>query len=250
MLSDGPAVVAFEPRRSLLPVPVHERRERRHRSGDGTHVPALQILRHHPERRVALHVHALHAAAIDEVVDVRTAPRGRQRRVDVGYRNAERVRFRLIDVEVQLRRVVEAVLAHLREQRILARRGEQLVARRHQRLVAEIAAIFELHFEAGGVAEFAHRRRQQREDLRVANLRKRLDRAPDDRLRAVDLAGSLVPVGEVDERLAGVLTLTGKAEAGDDEYRVHVRPSRRPGRNARPASRLRACAIASRRPAA
>ncbi len=76
MFERRPAVEAFESRRPLF---------QRHVANDengaivrrcGAHVPAAQILRRHAERRIALHVHALDPAAIDEVVDVGAAPRG------------------------------------------------------------------------------------------------------------------------------------------------------------------------------
>jgi hypothetical protein len=50
----------------------------------------------------------------------------------------------------------------------LRRQAQQLVARRDQAGMAEIAAVFHFQVEAGGVAQFLHRRRHQGEDLRVA----------------------------------------------------------------------------------
>ena len=73
------------------------------------------------ELGIALHVHALDAAAIDEVVDVGGRPAGLQRRVDVGDRDAERTRLLAIDVELELRRVFDAVRTHAREALVLGR---------------------------------------------------------------------------------------------------------------------------------
>jgi hypothetical protein len=38
------------------------------------HIPAIEIFRHHAIRRVGLHIDALDAAAIDEIVDEGSAP--------------------------------------------------------------------------------------------------------------------------------------------------------------------------------
>ena len=73
------------------------------------------------ELGIALHVHALDATAIDEVVDVGGCPAGLQRRVDVGDRDAERARLFAIDVELELRRVFDAVRTHAREPLVLRR---------------------------------------------------------------------------------------------------------------------------------
>ena len=81
------------------------------------HIPAVQILRRHAIGRVALHIDALDAAAVDEIVDEGAAPGGAQGGVDVGERHAQRVGLGLVDVDMQLRRVVQAVGAHARKQR-------------------------------------------------------------------------------------------------------------------------------------
>ena len=102
---------------------------------------------------------------------------------------AERAGLGLVDVDVELRRVVEAVGAHAGEQRVLGGQAEQLVARGHQAVVAEAAAVLQLEVEAGGVAELLHRRRHEREDLRVADLRE----APHGALRRSPARGSRRP---------------------------------------------------------
>ena len=86
------------------------------------------------ERRVALHVHALHAAAIDEVVDVARRPtRPTSVCVDVGERQAERARLLAVDVDLELRR-----RPRRRSARTAASAGslraiaEQLIARREE----------------------------------------------------------------------------------------------------------------------
>ena len=55
------------------------------------------------------------------------------------------------------------------QQRIARRQAQQLVAGGDQAGMAEIAAVFQLEVEAGGVAQFLHRGRHEGEDLRVAD---------------------------------------------------------------------------------
>src|SRR3546814_4732321 len=56
-------------------------------------------------RRVALHIDALDAAAIDEIVDVASAPRRRQRGVDVALVQPEHRELLLIDVDMDGRHI-------------------------------------------------------------------------------------------------------------------------------------------------
>ena len=64
-------VVALERLGAERPVRGRERRERRHLAGAAAHVPGAEVVGLAAIRRIALHEHALDAAAIDEVIDVR-----------------------------------------------------------------------------------------------------------------------------------------------------------------------------------
>ena len=75
------------------------------------HEPALGVLRQHAERRVGLHVHALGAPLVDEVVHVGDAPGGREQRVHVGERDPERGGLLRVHVELVLRGVLEPARA-------------------------------------------------------------------------------------------------------------------------------------------
>ena len=78
--------------------------------------------------------------------------------------------------------------------------------------MAEIAAVFQFQVEAGGIAQFLHRRRHEGEDLGVAAARRSACMA---RLAMADGAVlgalALVPVLQMDEGDAGIL-----AGAGED----------------------------------
>ena len=83
----------------------------------------------------------------------------------------ERGRLFLIDVDMQLRRVVERIRPDARQQRVARRECEELLACLHQGVVADAGTIFHLDIEAGGLSQLVHRRRHQREHLRVADFR-------------------------------------------------------------------------------
>src|SRR3546814_3598601 len=59
--------------------------------------------------RIGLHIDALHPVAVDEVVDIAAAHRRADRIVDVGLGDAQRARSLLIDVQLELRRILQAV---------------------------------------------------------------------------------------------------------------------------------------------
>src|SRR6185437_3118179 len=107
-LERGKAVVARQLHRRIGPF---ERRE----SGEGchalavrsAHVEVLNVLRLLTVGLVRLDVHALDATAVDEVVDVGSAPGARDGRVDLADVEAKRPRLVLIDVDAELRSILE-----------------------------------------------------------------------------------------------------------------------------------------------
>ncbi|KAG1444109.1 hypothetical protein G6F57_017896 [Rhizopus arrhizus] len=119
-------VVALQARRTVVPVLAGERAERHHHALGVHHRPEGEVLRHHAERLGGLHEHALDAAAIDEVIDVRTAPRGGQGAVDLVDRQPQRGRLGRIDVDAELRRVFLAVRAHVGQLLAACGKAQQL----------------------------------------------------------------------------------------------------------------------------
>jgi hypothetical protein len=74
-----------------------------------------------------------------------------QRVVDIVNGDAQRLRFTLIDIDLQLRAVVEAVMANA-GQPLFAGQLKQRIAGRHQRIVPVAGVILKLHIEAGRTA--------------------------------------------------------------------------------------------------
>ncbi len=89
--------------------------------------------------------------------------------------------------------------------------------------MAEPAAVLQLQVEAGRAAEPGHGGRHEHVDLAVADLlRQRPGRPLGDRRCTVLSPWSVLPVGEVDERLAEVLPVAAEVEAGDGEQGLDV----------------------------
>ena len=112
--------------------------------------------------------------------------------------------------------------ADLRQLRVGRGHPEQPVTRRLELVVGHAAGVLDLHGEAAGGAEAADRRRNQRENLRIAQAAECRGRTRGDRVGVVLLALALVKFGKVDERLAGVLASRAQAAAGDGEVGPHI----------------------------
>ncbi len=182
------------------------------------HIPLAHVLGAHACGRIALHVHALHAAAVEEIVHVGRTPGHRQRLVDLGERYTQRARLLAIDVQLERRRVLHAIGTHASQRLVLCRHAEQLVARGQQGVVTDAAAILQHHVEARGGAQFRHRGLQHREDLRVADGGEVAAGALCHRFHVLAPVRALVPGLQLDEHQAHVLAHAREAEAGDGEH--------------------------------
>ena len=189
------------------------------------HVPAVEILRQHAERRVALHEDLLDAAAVDEVVDVGRAPGGAERVVDVGDRQA-RARWPSPGR-------CRAGTAARRPGRWGAPRrapgpcapGRAAGCAPHQRVVADARrgpparSRSRWRCRAPSTAGGAKAKTCASADLAEAPVGARR-RWP---ARVLVVPRALAPVLQPDEGDAGVLAVAAEAEAGDGEHDVDDR---------------------------
>src|SRR3546814_12988788 len=83
----------------------------------------------------------LGAAPIEEIVDVGTAPGPRDFRVDRTEVEAERARLVLVDLDLQLRCVLQADRADLCNALVASGHAQQLVTRGEQLLVAPVCLV-------------------------------------------------------------------------------------------------------------
>ena len=113
-------------------------------------------------------------------------------------------------------------MAHARQQRVLPGQLQQLIARRHQLGVAEPGVVFQLHIEAGGVAEAGDRRRAAGDHPRFVNLVECQRGAIDDVERTVGARGAQIPVFQSHEQARHVLAVAAGAGADDGEHRHHI----------------------------
>ena len=80
------------------------------------------------------------------------------------------------------------------------------------------AAVLQHHVEAGGVAEFEHRRRRHRDDVGFLDGAEILVGAANNGLHGLRALLALVPVAQLDEQQAGVLARAGEVEAVHGEH--------------------------------
>src|SRR5690606_32743857 len=131
-----------------------------------------EVLRRYARRRLALYVDTLDAVAIQEVVDVGSAPGCGHRGVHIGERQAHRANSFIVDDDLVLRLIVHAVGPYHGECRMLRSFIQELVPRLHQRVVSLPAAILQEEVEPRGVTELLNGRRRERNHHGVTVLRK------------------------------------------------------------------------------
>ena len=125
-------VVAFEPRRAVSPQGSAETRHGNHLARVVAHVPAAHVLGQHAVRGIGLQINLLDPSPFDEVVDISRSPGGGQRGIDVRKRQAQRLGLLAVDLDAELRGVVQPVRPDHGQVRVLGRHAEQLIAGRHQ----------------------------------------------------------------------------------------------------------------------
>ena len=145
-----------------------------------------------------------------------------QRIVDVVNGDAQRLRFTLIDIDLQLRTVVEPVMADPGQQRVFAGQLKQRIACRHQRIVPLTGVILKLHIEACRTAEAADGRRAAGDDPRFVDLIKRFGGAFNNGKGGAGFRVALVPVFETHKHAGHVLPVAAGAGANGSEHRLDV----------------------------
>ncbi|MND35717.1 hypothetical protein D3C80_263610 [compost metagenome] len=202
-------------------------------AGDGRKIDEIAIrIRHPPEskilrpgacQRLALHVNALHASLVKEVIHIGTRPDGGQERADIRSAEANGAGLAPVDVEFELGSILHTVRPDRHEFRALRRQTQQHVARFQKLLVALAGTRLEEGGKAVGIAEFRDRRRYQRNHDRFLDAaHQRPEGTRGDGLGGVFLALALFPVLQLDEHHAHVLALTGKGETTNREDRLDV----------------------------
>ena len=177
----------------------------------------------HARGRLALHVDLFHPALVKKIVNVSAAQRGGQGGVDVAGAQAQGARLAIINVDLELRRVVQAVAAHALQTRVFLRQFDKLLARRHQRVMPQPREVLELQIEPGTLPQPAHGRRLHDKHVGITNARQRLGRPLRDRRGILACARALAPVLEPDKGPGRVLTVAAHAQARDADQRFDFR---------------------------
>src|SRR5579884_443930 len=197
--------------------------ERHHPAGLGAHVEILQRIERRPVRVFGLHVHAIRAIQIIEIVYVERAEVGLHRAEDVVQRHADVLGFLAIDVNLILRGVDAERRENVTQVRILIAQPHESVSGLHQRRQTGVAPVLEFELEAAEITDALDRRRIEREDLRARNAEKLHLHALEHRVERVRTASALRPGFEPRERDAAIGTAAGEAEPRYVEQRGHFR---------------------------
>ena len=135
------AVVAHQLAWAVDPAAAGEGAERHHLATAVAHVPVAQAVRVGAVGGLALYQHALDAPAVDEVVDITSAHRNRQRVIDRRRGHAQRASFMVVDLDGELRRFGQAVGSGAAELWPGCCGIDKLVARGGQRLGAQATQV-------------------------------------------------------------------------------------------------------------
>ena len=128
-----------------------------------------QVVRLHARGCIGLNHHALQAPLVREVVDIAGAQSSGQRRVDRIEGDAQCVGLVAVDVDLQLRGILQPVWPHLRQHLALRGHAQQLVACIDKCLMACAAAVLQAEGEAAGITQLRDGRWAQGEDKCIAN---------------------------------------------------------------------------------
>jgi hypothetical protein len=189
----------------------------------GAHVDRAQVLGLRAERRVGLHLHAVSAAELVEVVDVERGHGALQRLEDVLHRHAERKRLLAVDLDLELRHRRPEERVHAGELGVLAQLLDEALRHLEQAPRIRIAARLQVHLEAARGSQAADRRGVEGDHHPVAQLRAFL-RYVACHGRGRDPGAANVPVLERDEerRGVGLVAAAQQVEADDAHHVLHA----------------------------
>ena len=146
-------------------IPHSGKRAKRHRTASRiAHANIQNILRIHAIGRVGLGGHAERLAEQVEIIDVGGADKDLQGGEHVRHVDAEELRLRAIDVEIELRRRILEQGEHLAEARRLRGFAHHRGCGFDQSLRTAALAVFHHHPEAAGIADARDRRRLHHQD--------------------------------------------------------------------------------------
>ena len=217
------AVVAHGLLRALDPADAGERGQRYELALAIAHVDLQQIPLLHACGGVGLYHDALQASLVREVVHVaRTQCRG-ERRIDGIERHAQGIGFVTVDVDLQLRRILQSIRADLGEDFALGGHAKELVARVNQGLVSGPAAVLQAEGEARSRVQFRNGRRAQREDEGIPHPHQGTHGAARHRFGRLPGAFAFGPVLECHECQGGILALARKTKAQHAHHALDFR---------------------------
>lgn len=174
--------------------------QRHHFAAVVADIEILDVVGPQAERRISLHVDLIDLVEFVDEIDERGADVTLQRLEDVVHRDAKRLRFGPVDIQVNLRTAgTERRRQPGRDARLRTGRADQFLRCLVELGKAHRAAVLDHHLEATGLAEATDRRGDDDEDERLLNLRELFLQARDDVVLA-EIGTTLAPVVVPDER--------------------------------------------------
>ena len=187
------------------------------------HIQPQQILRLHACGSFSLHDHSLQASLVGKVADIGRTQLGRQDRSNAVKADAQGIGLVAVDVQLQLRRIFQAIGSHANDQLALCGHAQHLIARIQQGLMPETGAVLQPQGKTGRIAELEDGRRAQGVDRGVANTHEGAEGSPGQCASAVLCAMALIPGLERRERDRGILPLARKRVADDRDDILYLR---------------------------
>ena len=131
----------------------------------------MHVVRIHAVGGIALHIDALDAAAVHEVVDIGAAPGRVEIAVDGRRRETVGSCLEVVDVEAHLRDIIQGRGVRIEEFRAVSGHGQKFRPGFDEGVVSERSLVFQFHGNARGLSEAAHLRRLQENDARLVVVR-------------------------------------------------------------------------------
>src|SRR5690606_17377760 len=113
------AVITLKTWRTVGPFACGKCREWHHFTAIITHIPLVQIFRHHPRASFTLNIDFLDTTAINEVIDIRTAPSYTHGTVNFSNTHAQCTGLCMIDNDTVLWSIFLTIRTHTSQTRVL-----------------------------------------------------------------------------------------------------------------------------------
>ena len=174
----------------------------------------------HARGCLALYIDFFHPALVEKVIHIGAAQRRRQGAVDIAGTQAQGSGLAIVNADLELRCIVQAVAANPQQAWIFSGQLKKLFTGRHQRIMAQATEVLELQVEPRALAQTANSRRLHDERIGITDAGQCHGRPLGNGRPALAGASALGPVLEANKRPRGVLAVPPHAQPADADHRV------------------------------